>query len=114
MSWTVSKDVKIPSLVFVDEYEIFKDILPEDTSIMWNSSKDEIANAIFDTHDLHCAKLFSNRSEPFMNRSGVQGDILGETFYLHNLKYHMPHIMRDTYNCHRLGSGIFTMEVFQY
>ena len=57
---------KILSLVFVDKYEIVKDILPEDTSIMSNGSKDQIANAIFDTYDLHCAKLFANGN----NKSG--------------------------------------------
>ena len=42
----------------------------------------------------------------------VAGD--GETFYLHAMSQYMPVLMKDTYDDHRLGLGIFTMEGFEY
>ena len=49
-----------------------------------------------------------------MNQKGVEGEYIGETFYLHNLKHYMPHIMRYTYENHGVGPAIFTMEGFEY
>ena len=48
-----------------------------------------------------------------MNQSGVEGEYVGETFYQHNLKHYMPHIMRYTYENHAVGPAIFTMEGFE-
>ena len=49
-----------------------------------------------------------------MIRSTSTSENLGETFYLHTLKHYIPKIMRSTYEKHRLGPAIFTMEGFEY
>ena len=53
---------KILSLVFVDNYEDIKDLLPTDTTITNDSSKEEIAEAIFQVYENAYAKIGVSRS----------------------------------------------------
>ena len=43
-------------------------------------------------------------------KSKVGGD---ETFYMHCLRFYVPMIAKDTFEKHKLGLGIFTMQGFE-
>lgn len=102
---------EILSFVFVDEYELIKHVLPDDTTICNTSRPDEIAEAVFKEYEAQAELLFTNGFLSFMERNG---DGKGETLYLHILKHYLPGHMRITYQRHKLGVAIFSMEGFEY
>ena len=102
---------KILSFVFVDEYELVKHILPNDTEVSATSCPAEIAEAVFKEDKAQAELLFTNGFQSFMERDG---DGKGETLYLHILKHYLPRHMRITYQRHKLGVAIFSMEGFEY
>ena len=99
-------------MVFVDNYNDVKHLLPEGTLITETSQPAEIAEAVFVEYERQAELLFTNGFESFMERDDGSGK--GESFYLHVLRYYIPNHMRITYSRHRLGVAIFSMEAFEY
>eukprot|EP00957_Ditylum_brightwellii_P160219 12197559-Ditylum_brightwellii.AAC.1 len=55
--------------------------------------------------------LYSEGANTFMTHQST-GD--KENFYLHVVRFYMPHIMQHTYTRHKLGTGVWTMEGFEF
>ena len=55
-------------------------------------------------------KFYSYGNNTFM-KLVKNGD--SETFYLHTLRFYMPDIIRDTWELHGVGVGIFSMQGFE-
>ena len=103
---------EIISIVFIDEYNTVKHLLPAGSTITETSEPAVIAEAIFKEYENNAKLLFTNGFLSFMERNDGSG--AGESFYLHVLRHYMPHHMRVTYQRHRLGIAIFSMEGFEY
>lgn len=101
---------KTLSIIFIDDYEEVKELLPDDTMITNESEPQEIVDAVIGEYKEQCRLLFTHGYESFMSTDSSSS----ETFYLHTLRFYLPHIMEVTYARHKLGPGIFTMEGFEY
>ena len=101
----------ILSIVFVDQYDDVKHLLPTNTDITSASLPGKIAEALFVEYETQAKLLFTNGFLLFMERSG-SGE--GESFYLHVLRHYMPKHMQTTYSRHRMGVAVFSMEGFEY
>ena len=98
-------------LVIIDDYKIAKSFFPQDSPITETSTKKEIAYQLIDCYEKEASKFYTNAHASFMSLD-IPGD--GETFYIHSITKYIPVIMRRTYDQHKLGVGIFTMEGFEY
>ena len=104
---------KIISIVFIDEYNTIKHLLPAGTNISEESHPGDIAEAIFNEYEEQAKILLANGFLSFMERNDGSGG--GESFYLHVSRHYIPKNMQDTYKKkHRLGVAIFNMEGFKY
>ena len=56
-------------------------------------------------------KFYDVGSRTFLTKGAEVGK--EETFYLHALRYYMPKVVRTTYDRHKLGVGIFSMQGFE-
>jgi hypothetical protein len=56
-------------------------------------------------------KFYDAGSRTFLTTGAEVGK--EETFYLHALRYYMPEVVRTTYDRHKLGVGIFSMQGFE-
>ena len=100
---------KVLSLVLIDEYQAEKHVLLLDAHVNEESSKNDIANAVFCSYEYHIKMIFTHGYKSFMS-SRSEGD--RETFYLHCLRHYIPKMLKVTYERHSIGLGDFTMEGF--
>lgn len=102
---------KILGFVIVDQFNMVKHVLGTSSNINDQTSPQDIANAVMSKYDELVVKFRKYGLRSFMTnrRSGDK-----ETFYVHVLTRYMPKIMRETYQRHSLGVGIFSMEGFEY
>ena len=102
---------KILGFVIVDQFNMAKHVLGTSSNINDQTSPQDIANAVMSKYDELVVKFRKYGLRSFMTnrRSGDK-----ETFYVHVLTRYMPKIMRETYQRHSLGVGIFSMEGFEY
>ena len=55
--------------------------------------------------------FYASGSSTFLSDGNIVGRL--ETFYMHTLRFYIPKIARITYDRHRLGVGIFSMQGFE-
>jgi hypothetical protein len=72
--------------------------------------KDQYLNML-NTFEQNVKKFYSAGGKSFLTKATVVGD--DETFYMHCLRCYIPHIAKITYDQHRLGVGIFTMQGYE-
>ena len=100
------------SLVFIDDFNIAKNFFPQETCPFTNTTEKKlIADHMITLYKKEATKFLNNAHASCLTNK-VQGD--GETFYIHALSMYIPKIMRETYDSHMLGLGVFTMEGFEY
>ena len=63
-----------------------------------------------DEFEEHVKKFYENGRNWFLTKKNDGDD---ETFYMHAIRFYMPSIARRTYNDHKCGLGIFTMQGFE-
>ena len=97
-------------MVFLDEFNTTKKFFSESCPFTAETDK-KIANHMITLYKNEVATFFSNAHASFLSHK-VQGD--GEKFYIHALCMYIPNIMREIYDSHMLGVGVFTMEGFEY
>ena len=102
---------QILAFVTVNKFDMVKHVLPHDTAVSSESSPDDVAKAVFDTYKQLAYKFREHGLRSFMTNRRT-GD--KETFYVHVITQYLPKIMTDTYQRHKLGVGIFSMEGFEY
>ena len=86
---------EIISIVFFDEYDTIKHLLPAGTNISEQIQPGDIAEAIFNEYEEQAKILLANGFLSFMERNDGSGG--GESLYLHVLRHYIPKHMRDTY-----------------
>lgn len=105
-----AKVSKILSFIFIDDYDDVKEFL-SDSQLNKSSPKEEIASAIVKSYKKYAKEFYDAGMKSFMTTS-TMGD--SETFYVHNIVFYMPSIIQDTYEKHKLGPGVWSMEGFEY
>ena len=65
-----------------------------------------------ETFERDLKNFYEVGSRTFLSTDGTTNGSQ-ETFYCHVLRYYVPKIVRTTFNRHRLGIGIFTMQGFE-
>ena len=64
-------------------------------------------------NEKHIERLYQIMGNSALTRPGDSSKGQKETFYWHALRYYLPWMIRDTYETHSLGIGIFTMQGFE-
>ena len=82
--------------------------------ITWIADGSEYLKEV-DRYEKNVKRLYELGGESFLSRkSNAEKDKgYNETFYFHVLRYYLPAIMKDTFEKHHLGIGIFTMQGFE-
>ena len=75
----------------------------EDPSEWYNSQLQDYVNNV--------KKLYDIGADSFLTKSNTKGD--NESFYFHVMRFYMPPIAKLTFERHKLGVGIFTMQGFE-
>ena len=112
----------ILGMLFIDEYESASKVLILGASeqqtddegqfnITTESTPRQIANAVILKYEAEVKNLYKFGHKTFMTRRN-KGD--AETFYLHTLYNYIPKFLKLTYDRHRLGVAVFSMESFEY
>ena len=63
-----------------------------------------------DLFELNIKSFYKLGGKSFMSKL-EEGD--DETYYLHALRYYIPHFSRDTWKVHKCGIGVFTMQGYE-
>lgn len=93
--------------MIIDTYEAAVHYLPD---IPKDSTPKDISEKIIALYQKEAKIFYKYGMESFMSDKSV-GD--KETFYMHVLRFYMVDIMKETYQKHKLGPGIWTMEGFE-
>ena len=102
---------KILGMVIIDDYKLVRHILPPDLSVNNESGEKEIAEAVIELYK-SCASNFCEKGLRSFMTNSQRGD--KESFYSHTLSCYLPQMLKETYERHNLGLGIFSMEGFEY
>ena len=105
-----TKVTKMLGNIYIDNYDDVK-IYIEDSTLNNLSSKDDVAQAFSLAYKSAMKQFYDASMESFLTGAS-EGD--GETFYVHTITFYMPGIIDNTYMKHKLGSGIWSMEGFEY
>ena len=105
-----AKVSKMLGHIFIDNYDDVKMYI-EDSTLSSSSSKDDVAQAFSLAYKSTVNQFYEAGMKSFLTGTS-EGD--GETFYVHNVTFYMPRIIDDTYQKHKLGPGIWSMEGFEY
>ena len=105
-----AKVSKMLGHIFIDNYDDVK-MYVADSTLNSSSSKDDVAQAFSSAYKSTVNQFYEAGMKSFLTGTS-EGD--GETFYVHNITFYMPRIIDDTYQKHKLGPGIWSMEGFEY
>ena len=99
------------NLLLIDDYEIAKVFLPNNSNINENSDKKTIAHAMIDEFEFKVKEFYRLGYTTFMQKV-LPGD--AETQYMHAMCHYFATIIRKFYDEFYIGPGAFNMEGFEY